>query len=184
MLDLTRKDQLLGTLFYMAPEQARGEHQRIDRRADVFALGAILCEILTGTPPHRRAGESNLEFEKVLRRAREGDVAEVGQRLEACGADTELVALTKQCLAVEVSLRPGNAGEVAQAVGAYLSGVQERLRAAERQRAAAECGRRRRIGGQRRRRPVQRRRPGGHGRKRRVRQRRSSEPGRSGGRGV
>jgi len=42
---------IVGTSCYLPPEQARGDKELIDRRSDVFALGAILCEILTGLPP-------------------------------------------------------------------------------------------------------------------------------------
>ena len=50
---MTRTGVMLGTPGYMAPEQARGERRTIDARADVFALGCVLFECLTGTPAVR-----------------------------------------------------------------------------------------------------------------------------------
>src|SRR5262249_53490419 len=48
----TEAGSLLGTPAYMPPEQARGDVALLDRRCDVFGLGAILCEVLTGKPPY------------------------------------------------------------------------------------------------------------------------------------
>lgn len=47
----TAHGAVLGTPGYMAPEQARGDNERVDERSDVFALGALLAFLLTGQPP-------------------------------------------------------------------------------------------------------------------------------------
>src|SRR5262249_54058892 len=83
----------IGTPSYMAAEQALGQPELVDQRSDVFGLGAVLCEILTGQPPY--AGS---EGAAVLRRAARADLHDAFARLDACGADAELVALAKHCL--------------------------------------------------------------------------------------
>jgi eukaryotic-like serine/threonine-protein kinase len=49
--DTDAQGQVIGTFYYMAPEQAHGQLDSIDERTDVFLLGAVLYEILTGVPP-------------------------------------------------------------------------------------------------------------------------------------
>ncbi len=130
----TEAGSMLGTPAYMPPEQANGDIAHLDRRADVFGLGAILCEILTGKPPY--VGRSG---EEVRRKACNGDLADAMARLDGCGADHELIALTKECLAAEASDRPKDGQEVADGMSAYLASVQERVQVAERERAVAEA---------------------------------------------
>jgi serine/threonine-protein kinase len=122
----TEAGSLLGTPAYMPPEQANGDIAHLNRLADVFGLGAILCEILTGKPPY--VGRSS---EEVRRKACNGDLAEASARLGGCGADAELIALTRTCLAPEAIDRPKDAQAVAESLTAYIDGVQERLRHAE-----------------------------------------------------
>ncbi|MBI5363874.1 MAG: serine/threonine protein kinase, partial [Planctomycetes bacterium] len=79
---------VMGTPAYMAPEQAQGEVEQLDERADVFSLGAILCELLTGRPPY----ETN-ELEDVVTQAARARLEPARTRLQACEADPALVSL-------------------------------------------------------------------------------------------
>jgi serine/threonine-protein kinase len=124
---------VLGTPAYMAPEQARGAVEQLDEHCDVFGLGAILCVILTGQPPY--IGPS---AEAVWQMALQGDLAVAYARLDTCAADPDLVQLARACLAVQPQDRPPHAQAVAEAVSAYLRGVQEKLRHAELERTAAD----------------------------------------------
>src|SRR6516165_4430906 len=130
--DLSRAGSIMGTPSYMPPEQARGETDRIDERADVFALGSILCEVLTAKPAFTGRGAT-----EILRKAADGATADALARLDGCGAEAELIGLAKDCLAVEPEGRPRDANVVAERITAYLAGVQERVQAAERERAVA-----------------------------------------------
>jgi serine/threonine-protein kinase len=126
----TQSGNVLGTPAYMAPEQARGDVELVNERADVFGLGALLCEILTGQPPYTGKGP------EVMRKAQKSMLEEAHARLDGCGADAELTRLAKRCLAAEPWDRPRDAQEVAEAMTAYQESVAERLRQVELARAA------------------------------------------------
>jgi tetratricopeptide (TPR) repeat protein len=123
---LSLRGTVLGTPAYMAPEQAAGEAERLDQRCDVFGLGAILCEVLTGQPPY--VGEDDLQ---VYFKAAGASLAEPFARLDSCGAAPELVRLAKGSLAAEPADRPRDAGVLAAELAAHRESLAARLRQAE-----------------------------------------------------
>jgi serine/threonine protein kinase len=120
-----RRGIAVGTPGYMSPEQVTGWSERVDARSDVFGLGAILCQILTGQPPFVGPRRD------VLAQTAAGDTSDAFARLDRCAADAELVRLAKACLMPASEDRPADGGAVAKAMSEYLAGVQERLRQAE-----------------------------------------------------
>jgi serine/threonine-protein kinase len=116
---------IIGTPPYMSPEQARGEIEELDEQTDVFALGAILCEILTGQPPYLGSRP------RILEDAAAGRLDEAFARLDSCGADHELVRLARRSLDPSRAARPRHAGMLAREVAGFLESVAERARTAE-----------------------------------------------------
>jgi tetratricopeptide (TPR) repeat protein len=142
---VTRTGSVLGTPAYMPPEQAVGELGRIDERSDVFGLGGILCAVLTGKPPY--VGDS---ADTTWHMAARGRLDGAFARLDGCGADPELVAVCKWCLAADVADRPRDAGKVATVVAGLRAAAEDRARRAQLDRAearvrAAEERKRRRL---------------------------------------
>ena len=116
---------VMGTPAYMPPEQALGHVAELDERSDVFALGAILCEILTGKQIYEGGSKDQLV------QASQGKVGPALERLDQCGADAELIELAKRCLSPLPKDRPENAAVLAETMGAHLAGLDQRARQAE-----------------------------------------------------
>lgn len=116
---------VMGTPAYMPPEQAMGRIDALDERADVFALGSILCEIICGKPAY--VGEST---EQLVQAAR-GKVDDAFERLGSCQAPDALKELAKACLAPAPDARPRDAGRVAEEIGGFLAAAAARAREAE-----------------------------------------------------
>jgi len=120
--------QALGTPAYMAPEQSAGRLDLIDRHTDVYGLGAILYEILTGAPPF--TGDNT---DEVLRKVREEPPAPPRQLWSEVPAALETLCL--RALAKQAADRPATASELAQEVQGWQDyerrKAEEALRASE-----------------------------------------------------
>jgi serine/threonine-protein kinase len=111
---LTRTGVVLGTPSFMSPEQAAGSRGKVSPVSDIYSLGAILYQCLTGRPPFQAASPVDvvlmvLEQDPVLPRILN----------PKADADLEMIAL--KCLQKPPELRYGTAGELADDLAAYLA---------------------------------------------------------------
>ena len=110
--ELSQSGQIIGTPRYMAPEQVRGE--AVDTRTDVYALGVILCELLTGQHPHDSSGAR----EALLHRIATDEPRR--PRTLRSDLDSELEMLLLKSLSKSPDERYRTAGEFADDLARWL----------------------------------------------------------------
>ena len=104
----TRTGITLGTPYYMPPEQARGQKE-LDERADIYALGVILFELLSGQKPHNGENYNAILYSILMQAA---------PRIETCRPDVppELAALVHRAMAADANERYQSVSELAEAL--------------------------------------------------------------------
>jgi serine/threonine-protein kinase len=112
---LTATNAILGTLSYMPPEQADGRRRQPERTGDVYSLGAILYELLTGRPPFLAANPLDL-----ILQIREHDP--VSPRRLNPNVDRELELICLKCLQKPPELRYATAKQLGDDLNAFLHG--------------------------------------------------------------
>ena len=114
-IGMTVKGKAIGTPAYMSPEQARGDIAAIDERSDIYSLGAVLYEILTGEPPFK-----GKNVQETLENVKTGRPVEITVYEPASPPD--LCAVVEKTLTKDPASRYQSALEVAKEIENFMSG--------------------------------------------------------------
>ena len=120
---LTASGQVMGTPAYMSPEQAAGWNDQVGPLADLYSIGAILYCLITGLPPFR--GKNSVET--LIHVIKDEPVS---PRQLNPKVDADLATITLKCLSKDPIRRYGSAGELADELSRYLSGMPIQARVA------------------------------------------------------
>jgi WD40 repeat protein len=112
----TEAGQLLGTLQYMSPEQASGDPHAVDTRSDVYALGVVLYEMLSGVLPYDVSTSTLLQAAQMIR---EREARPLGEVMGELRGDVETIV--RKAIEKRAEMRYQSAGELAADLRRYLA---------------------------------------------------------------